>query len=184
MSTGTPKKESAWSRGWRAIKRVIRFDLVRLIPFTSEAWHARRYNERVQRRFRRALEKLGPRTTGAQREEVYQDWQYELDEAEEEEQGAYTRRLLHRARSLLVSVPARDGKELNGDTHWEQGHTLGTWYLTRAGIARIRTAIRDEEKARREARAHWVVWVSALTGLVGAATGLLAIILRSRSGTP
>lgn len=184
MANGITKKENAWSRVWRVIRKVMLFDVVRLIPFTSESWQARRNSERLHRRYRRALEKLGPRATREQREEVHQDWQYELDEAAEEEHGAYTRRLLHRAKSLLVSVPSRDGGELEGGPYWEQGQALGTWYLTRNGIARIRAAIREEEKARREARAHWVIWVSALTGLVGAATGLLAIILRSRGGTP
>ena len=181
MATTERKKASVRSRLWRAIKRAARFDVLNLLPFTSEVWRARRGNERTQRSYRRALAKLGPMATGAQREEVFSDWQYDLDETEDDEQNAITRGLLHRARSLLVPVPSRDGGE-SGLPYWEEGQ-FGTKHLSRVGIARIRAAIREEEKARREARAHWVIWVSALTGLVGAATGLLAIILRSR-GAP
>lgn len=40
----------------------------------------------------------------------------------------------------------------------------------------IRDEIRHELKARHEVRAQWVVWLSALTGVIGAITGLVAVL--------
>ena len=37
-----------------------------------------------------------------------------------------------------------------------------------------------EQTWRQQRRAHWIMWVTALTGLVGALTGLLAIVLRTK----
>ena len=52
----------------------------------------------------------------------------------------------------------------------------GYFYLTDEGLAAVREEIEKEQKRRREARAHWVRWVSALTGLIGTITGLFAVL--------
>jgi aspartate/methionine/tyrosine aminotransferase len=57
-----------------------------------------------------------------------------------------------------------------------QNHYTGRMYLTTKGIAALREEIRRELKARHEARSQWVVWLSALTGVIGAITGLVALL--------
>jgi hypothetical protein len=44
--------------------------------------------------------------------------------------------------------------------------------LTTKGVCEIKKAIRAEEKERREG---YIVWIAALTGIIGAITGLVAV---------
>lgn len=48
-------------------------------------------------------------------------------------------------------------------------------YLTPAGIAKLRADIREEQKHLREVAAFWL---SAFIGLIGALTGLAAVVLK------
>lgn len=66
-----------------------------------------------------------------------------------------------------VSVP-------RGDEYWDESEAYpGTSHLNREGLAQLRSAIHEEQKRRLE---HFSVLVAGLTGLVGAATGLIAVI--------
>lgn len=98
---------------------------------------------------------------------------------EEEIDHHLTHQLLQKARKLKVPIPHRTVSDPDGDDIWTQGHQTGNWYLTDKGYSYMRLAIRSEIKERHEIRAHWVVWISVLTGLVGAVTGLLAVFSRS-----
>lgn len=101
---------------------------------------------------------------------------FELTLLQEEEDAHLTRQLLSKARGLRVPVPRlykEDGVE---SEHWYRGDQTGGWYLTDLGIAALREEIRRELKARHDARAQLVVWLSALTGVTGALTGLLAVL--------
>ena len=90
-------------------------------------------------------------------------------DTQEELRTLTQRYLLATATKLMVPIP--DMKK-EGVEFWEQRD--GCYTLTDQGIAHLKTAIRVERKQRTEV---YMPWVFALTGLIGAMTGLLAIIL-------
>tara|TARA_R110001583_G_scaffold51269_1_gene160179 strand:- start:1800 stop:2111 length:312 start_codon:yes stop_codon:yes gene_type:complete len=98
---------------------------------------------------------------------------------EEEIDHHLSKQMLKRARKLRVPVPHRTTSDPDGDEFWTQGHQTGNWYLTVRGYADLRLAIRNELKERHELKSRWIVWVPALTGLVGTCTGLLAVFSKS-----
>lgn len=107
-----------------------------------------------------------------------EEHRFEVDLHDEEEDAYLTRKLLRQARRLRVPVPLRYNDDKSESDHWYEGHYTGGWYLTYKGFAALREEIRRERKARHDARSQWVVWLSALTGVIGAATGLVALLTR------
>ena len=64
-----------------------------------------------------------------------------------------------------------------GDDNWEKSEAYpGTSHLNRNGLTALRAAIHEEQKRRLE---HFSIWVAGLTGLVGAITGLVAVLAKS-----
>jgi hypothetical protein len=53
---------------------------------------------------------------------------------------------------------------------------LGRPYLNRAGLKQLRSDIRAEKKARAERLLMWVPALTAMVGIIGALTGLAAIL--------
>ena len=56
---------------------------------------------------------------------------------------------------------------------WIESDVTGHWRLSQNALVKLRTAIRKEQKERRE---HWKTWIPLLTGLVGALIGLVALL--------
>ncbi len=104
------------------------------------------------------------------------DHRFEIDLHDEDEDAFVTKKLLAKARRLRVSIPHRHNEDKTESEHWYEAYYTGRWYLTNRGIAALREEIRRELKARHESRSQWVVWLSALTGVVGAITGLVALL--------
>ena len=77
------------------------------------------------------------------------------------------------AEHLLVPTPTFDAK---GDA-WEQSDVSQKYRLSKTASADLRAAIRKEQRERSEL---FFRWVSGLTGLVGAAIGLVALLLKLR----
>lgn len=102
---------------------------------------------------------------------------FEIDLHDEEEDAYITKKLLAKARRLRVPIPHRHNEDKTASEHWYKGHYTGRWNLTTRGVAALREEIRHEIKARHEARSQWVVWLSALTGVIGALTGLVALLV-------
>ena len=90
----------------------------------------------------------------------------------------HTRYLRSEARRLSVPLKTWDGKEF-----WEEGLT-GTRYLNDEAINQLRAAIRAEKKSRRETVLMWVPVIGALAGLIGVATGLVAVSNRPSEKPP
>jgi hypothetical protein len=106
------------------------------------------------------------------------DHRLELEMQDEEEDANLTNSLLAKARRLHVPVPHRYNTDKTESEHWYESHYTGRWSLTARGVASLREEIRREEKARHEGRAQWIVWLSALTGVIGTITGLVALLMR------
>jgi len=61
------------------------------------------------------------------------------------------------------------------EEYWEEGR-YRTHFLTVNGYHKLRAEIREEQKARREAVLGWLPLITAVAGLLGIITGLLAIL--------
>jgi len=61
------------------------------------------------------------------------------------------------------------------DAAWEQSRATRHYHLSTAAAAELRAAIRKEQRERSEL---FFKWLSGLTGLVGAAIGLIALLVR------
>jgi len=76
--------------------------------------------------------------------------------------------LFKKASRLIIPVPY-------DDKFWEESFAIpGTKHLNEDGILQLKKTIREERIARSKSV---VVWMSSLTGLIGAATGLLAVLM-------
>lgn len=114
-------------------------------------------------------------------ESLERDYRFEIDMLDEEESGYLTKKLSAKAHRLRVPVPHRYNDDQTDSGYWHEGQYTYRWYLTTSGFSSLRDEIRREEKARHEARAHWVIWLSSLTGVIGAVTGLVVTIIHKSS---
>lgn len=101
---------------------------------------------------------------------------HELELQDEEEDAYLSRRMISLARRLHVPIPHIHNDDGDTSDHWYRGSQTGGHYLSVLGVKALREEIRQEQKARHEIRTHYVLWVTATTGLVGAATGLVALL--------
>ena len=100
-------------------------------------------------------------------EEAY----FEYSMAQEEIDMLITDRLTSKARKLILPLPAFENEEM-----WKKCHDLSSRFvLTSKGIAELRKNIRSERKDRRDV---YIPWIAIAIGLIGALTGLLAVILK------
>ena len=70
----------------------------------------------------------------------------------------------------MVPLPESKDKEL-----WKDLYYAGGRALTSKGFWELKKLIRQEKRERREG---FVVWLAALTGIIGATTGLAAVLSR------
>ncbi len=81
-----------------------------------------------------------------------------------------TNRFRQIADRLMVPMPESKDKELWKELHYARGRAL-----TDKGIWELKKLIRQEKRERREG---FIVWLAVLTGIIGAATGMIAVIKR------
>lgn len=104
---------------------------------------------------------------------------FEMELQEELEDSFLTSSLLRKARRLRVPIPYIRNADGTESDLWYEGRQTGGWYLSTAGIRHLRQEIRQELKDRHESRSHYLVWLTALTGIIGSATGLIAVLQRN-----
>jgi len=88
----------------------------------------------------------------------------------EEINSLKTGRFCQVANRLMVPLPDHKDKELWQDQSYGRGRVL-----TSKGFWELKKLIRQEKRERREG---FVVWLAALTGIIGATTGLAAVLTR------
>ena len=93
------------------------------------------------------------------------EW-YEVDLIDDQISDLVTRRFLGIANKYLLPTPKHDGA-------WIESDVTGLRQLEPEAIIELRATIRKERKERYE---HMLMWVAALTGLIGALSGLIAVI--------
>jgi hypothetical protein len=82
-----------------------------------------------------------------------------------------TDNLIRKARNRFVPIPSHET-----DGMWEQCDAISNRYvLTSKGISELRLALRKEQKERLEL---FVMVLAILTGIIGAVTGLMAVIIK------
>jgi len=155
-------------------KRILSF--LRM-PFLTKDYWLRLEQKKIEKRYRETL-----RSTKGNRGEIdhaktehHSDWwsNYEQQEA------LFTEKLIKKAERLRVHVPAKPS--WNYETGFEENEDwdgINERYLTNTGIAKVRDEIRKEQKWQREGRANWAVFASAIGGVIGAITGLVAVMMR------
>jgi hypothetical protein len=113
--------------------------------------------------------------------EAVQDLLHERSAADyfeyEESEIDFTKALVARARDLRVPIPEYPASREENEG-WSYSYSFGERYLTAKGIVETREAIRKEERWQHERRAHWIAWLAATTGVIGALIGLVAIFAR------
>lgn len=151
---------------------IHRLILKALPTRTRLAWS----RSRIERGFGKGISAARTAKDYQRLKALEQDRRFELDMQAEEEDAYLTTSLLRKARTLRVPVPHIYNEGGTESPYWYEGHYTGGMLLTDAGIKTLREEIRMESKARNEVRAQLVVWISALTGLIGATTGLIALL--------
>jgi hypothetical protein len=107
--------------------------------------------------------------SGASGEDVdrlMEEYSVETEELKEDYSYARTQQLLREARNLELPLPDSE--------FWESGRSERSNILTEEGAAELRAQIRIERRERREV---WFRWGTFVVGLLGAFTGLLAVVL-------
>ena len=106
---------------------------------------------------------------GRQAEEYFDHEEREID---------FTKGLVRQAVEQRVPIPESPPYSPEGaeNEFWAFSNSLGERYLTPLGVSTLRETLRREKDARRSERNHLIAWIGAITGLVGALTGLAAIL--------
>jgi hypothetical protein len=98
---------------------------------------------------------------------------------EEYESSYYSRQLLTRARKLRLPIPLTfEDDKLTAD-YRRSGLDGHRYFLSPVGEQKVRSAIREEEKFRSEVWVRRIPYLTAITGLVGAVTGLVALLSKA-----
>jgi hypothetical protein len=135
-------------------------------------------NYRENKIYKKYDEKLKKAETNNNQDRVNElnAWlKYEMDTLIEERETICTKKLMNKATKLKVKIPKKYNASNNLTDDWEQG-PFGSCFLSKKGIKKLRQEIREEEKWRIEKRTHKIKWITALTGIIGALTGLFAVI--------
>lgn len=130
--------------------------------------------DRLNRYYLKKIEGVQDRD---EKEKLYFERRCECGIVEEEIEERKTQRLIKKASKLDIPIPHRPYSSDDENEYWEFGYCMGRAYLNPVGITNIRNAIYATEKQRREAM--WF-WVTVSVSIIGAITGLSAVILTLR----
>jgi hypothetical protein len=142
-----------------------------------EVWNRTRELRRTQRAFAKDYRKLVKRKAPSEDfQQLDANEYFEVRQAEKALDWAVGNRLHREARSLDVEVPPTNDMEM-----WFHDEENPRIWFTPKGRAHVRKLI-DEEKGRRfEVKTRWVTkfilpFLTALIGIIGALTGLVAVL--------
>ncbi len=92
----------------------------------------------------------------------------------EEHRRISDKKIIRKALRLGIPIPRRPKDQDDENECWEWWP--GGYYLTEQGEKFLRDEMRHEQKERRDMWLGWVPLVTAIAGLVGAATGFVAVL--------
>lgn len=154
------------------------FRLIRYIPAPRE-WKAEWRRTLLDRAYAKDINAARVAQDKKKIESLVSDHQFEIQMHQEEADLELTRYLVRQARRLHVPIPQYKNDDGTESGHWYEGQLSYYRMLTTEGVAKLRDEIRQEKKARHESKAVWIPWLSAITGAIGTATGLVALLIKS-----
>jgi hypothetical protein len=169
-------------RVWRAFQpiRITRFiPVTRFIPEKIQFWLALKRLQQAKSNIYAVYEKHHEeyRALDADAEQIaqlnYQE-SYELSTVDEKIHQLYSQHIIAQAERHFLPVP--EIQDHGGD--WEVARLTGRLRLRREALVFLLSAIRTKQRERREAAQAKLLWVTALTGMVGAVIGLISVLSR------
>lgn len=138
-----------------------------------ELWRAQRQREKQNRKYRKEAAALHEKRSSLEKQELAADWHFHEQWAEDSINAIITQRLIAKANKLDLPIPPYPsrGEEVNQCWYYSEDGTERL--LTAQGRTILRDSIRKEKRERFEARARWV---TLLTGIIGAAIGLITVV--------
>ena len=137
-----------------------------LIKYRGELQTLEREIRKIQQRYAG----LGKGLSGTELQELHADESSEVSPLLEDIEVLKTRRFVKIADRLMVPLPDRNDEEL-----WEDSTCGTTKVLTAKGYWELKTLIRQDKRERSQLA---LMWLAALTGIIGVTTGLLAVLGR------
>jgi hypothetical protein len=161
------------------LMKIFRPLYTMLVPEGVRLVRRRRVLEREMEKERRRIFKNGGSYADAWENG---DWQFEFELLEEAEASFHSQKLLGRAHQLRIQTPPlMDGTAVSAD-YQRSGLDGHRFFLSLSGEQKVRAAIREEEKYRSERWARRIPYLTALSGLIGTVTGLVALLAKWGSG--
>jgi hypothetical protein len=103
-------------------------------------------------------------------ENLRSDYRHEIDELNEDVASLLTAHIISKANRKFVPIPP-----LQETGMWEQSTITQRYVLTASGISKVRSSLRVDRKEQIEL---FLPIVALLTGLIGAATAFVALLLK------
>lgn len=136
--------------------------------FHYRHWQLERSKHRLYRRYEKDIKEARKRKKSDEEiESIYDNERFGAELIDDAIAQLLTRYYSRQATKNFLPRPPRDS--------WEESSITGDRYLTREAIRDLRIALRQERKERSE---NLRLWLAGLTGLVGALTGLAALLLK------
>ncbi len=153
-----------------------------------ERWKLRCYERKLERISKRQDlyqdSEEYKKTSGEARQMIDQELGSELGEAYDPIEHFKTQQALREANRFGIPIPRFRSDNDENAKYWEDG-----WcgerhhHLSDEGYQKIRSERRAERKARREDRLlWWLPLLSTVAGIIGAASGFLAVLKQFKSG--
>jgi hypothetical protein len=138
-----------------------------------------RARRRCEDEYRAAIESARRAGDSARLVELQQEKHWNDEIEHDERELACTQSLTREAHQLRVPLPARPpySDDPEDNEFWSWSRVYGQHYLSPTGYSTLRDSIRREREAQRGERNHLLQWIAAVTGLIGALTGLGAILI-------
>ena len=159
----------------RCYQTFQRFPLPEAIEFRLKLRRLQREKSRLYELYARGHEEY--RRLDADDEEIKQlnyEERYNVGIVDEQIYQLHFERITAQAERLSISIlDHQQNRE-----HWEVAPLSGRWRLRREALHNLLTAIREVQKERQQAMQAKLIWVTAVTGMVGALTGLMSVLSR------
>jgi hypothetical protein len=151
------------------------FPLPEAIEFRLKLRRLQREKSRLYDLYARGHEEY--RRLDADDEDIKQlnyEERYNVGIVDEQIYQVHSERITARAERLFISIPDHQQSR----DHWEVARLTGRWRLRREALQNLLAAIREVQKERQQARQAKLIWVTAVTGMLGVLTGLVSVLNR------
>jgi hypothetical protein len=159
----------------RCIRILQRFSLPETVEFRLKLRHLQKEKSRLYDLYAASYEECRlSNADDAQIEDLNEQERYDLGIIGEQIYQLYYEKITAQAERCFVSIPdLQQNRE-----QWELATLTGRWRLRREALQDLHTAIRAIKKERHEALQGKLIWVTAVTGMLGVLTGLGSVLNR------